>query len=56
MAQLLKRKTGDQRVAGSSLIASGVAALCPRARHFIRCLVQPRKSRPDITEKLLTGT
>ena len=34
--------------------------LCPLARHFIRCLVlvQPRKTenRPDMTEKLLTGT
>ena len=32
--------------------------LCPWARHFILCfvLVQPRKIRPDITEKLLTGT
>ena len=34
-------------------------ALCPRARHFIPCLVpeQPRKTgkRPEMTEKLLTG-
>ena len=29
---------------------------CPLAGHFIRCLVlvQPRKTRPDITEKILT--
>ena len=43
------------RVAGSSL--TGVTALCPSARHINPCLVlvQPRKSGPDITEKLLTG-
>ena len=40
---------------GSSL--TGVAALCPWARHinpsFV--LVQPRKTRPCITERLLMG-
>ena len=33
--------------------------LCPSARHFILVsimLVQPKKTRPDMTEKLLTGT
>ena len=32
--------------------------LCPLARHFIRCLAlgRPRKTRFDMTEKLLTGT
>ena len=41
---------------GSSLI--GVPVLCPWERHINPCLVlvQPRKIRPDITEKLLTGT
>ena len=38
----------------------GVTVLCPRARHFNRCLilVKPRKTRyyPDMTEKLFTGT
>ena len=40
---------------GSSL--TGGTALCPWERHFILCLVlvQPRKTRPDITERLLTG-
>ena len=35
-----------------------VTALCPRARHINHCLVQVqhRKTRPDITERLLTGT
>ena len=43
-------------VAGYSLI--GVTALCPWTRHFIFCLelVQPRKTHPNIPEKLLTGT
>ena len=41
---------------GSSL--TGSAAMCPLARHAILCLVlaQPRKARPDMTEKMLTGT
>ena len=40
---------------GSSLTTGTV--LCPLARHFILCLflVQPRKTCPDMTEKLLTG-
>ena len=43
------------RVAGLSL--TGGTVLCPLARHYILCLVlvQPRKTRLDITEKLLTG-
>ena len=42
--------------AGSSL--TGGTALCPWARDFVLCLilVQPRKTRPNITEKMLTGT
>ena len=47
----------DSRQKGcrSSLIS--ITALCPWARHINPCLVlvQPRKTRPDITEKLLTG-
>ena len=41
--------------AGSSL--TSVTALCPRARHIIPSLVlvQPRKTRPNVTERLLTG-
>ena len=37
---------------------TGGAALCLWARRFILCLalVQHRKTRPDMTEKLLTGT
>ena len=48
--------TKDGGVVGSSLI--GVTLWCPWARHINPCfeLVQPRKTRPDITEKLLTGT
>ena len=48
--------TQDRKAAGSSL--TGVTALCPWERHINTCLVlvQPRKTRPDITERLLTGT
>ena len=47
--------TQDRRAAGSSL--TGVTALCPRARHInpSLVLVQPRKTRPFITERLLIG-
>ena len=43
---------------GLSITSSRVTVFCPWARHFIRCLalVKPRKSSPDMTEKLLTGT
>ena len=36
---------------------SGVTVLCPWVKHinYSLVLVQPRKTRPDITEKLLTG-
>ena len=40
--------TQDRRAAGSSL--TGVTALCPSL-----VLVQPRKTRPFITERLLIG-
>ena len=45
----------DHGVAGS--IHTGVTVLCPFARHNNPCLVlvQPRKTCPDINEKLLTG-
>ena len=48
--------TWDRGVVGSSL--TGVTALCPCARHIYPCLVlvQPRKTRPNIIERLLTGT
>ena len=47
--------TRDRGVAGSSLI--GVTALCPWARHTNPSLVmvQPRKTRPYLTEILLMG-
>ena len=47
--------TRDREAAGSSL--TGLTVLCPSARHIYPCLVlvKPRKTRPDITEKLLTG-
>ena len=43
------------RTAGLSLI--GITALCPWARHInpSLVLVQPRKTRPFITERLLNG-
>ena len=46
----------DWEAIGSSL--TGVTVLCPWARHIYPCLVlvQPRKTRPDISEELLTGT
>ena len=45
--------TQDRGAAGSSL--TGVTALCPWARHFnpSLALVQPRKTPPYITERLL---
>ena len=47
--------TRDRGAAGSSL--TGVTALCPWARHMYPSLVlvQPRKTRPFITERLLMG-
>ena len=45
----------DRRAAGSSL--TDITALCPRARHVNPSLerVQPRKTCPIITERLLMG-
>ena len=47
--------TRDRRSAGLSL--TDVTALCPWARHInpSLVLVQPRKTRPFITERLLMG-
>ena len=47
--------TQDRRAAGSSL--TSVTAWCPLARHINSSLVlvQPRKTHPDVTERLLTG-
>ena len=47
--------TRDREAAGSSL--TGVTALCPWARHIYPSLVlvQPRKTRPCLTERLLMG-
>ena len=47
--------TRDRGAAGSRL--TGVTALCPCARHInpVLVLVQPSKTRPYITEKLLMG-
>ena len=54
--RMIECLTRDRGVAGSSL--NGGTALCPWARHLILCLVliQPRKTRPDMTENVLTGT
>ena len=58
VVQLVERLTWDQTFDSSRLTAGGVTVLCPLARHFIHCLVlvQPRKTCPDMTKKLLTGT
>ena len=47
--------TRDRRATGSSL--TGIIVLCPWARHINPSLVQvqPRKTRPFITERLLMG-
>ena len=47
--------TGDRGAAGSSL--KGITVLCPWARHInpSLVLVQPRKTRPCLTERLLMG-
>ena len=47
--------TRDRGAGGSSL--TGVTALCPWARHInpSLVLVQPRRTRPFITERLLMG-
>ena len=47
--------TRGQGAAGSSL--NGVTALCPCARHInpSLVLVQPRKTCPYVTERLLMG-
>ena len=47
--------TRDRGVADSRLTRG--TAFCPSARHINSCLVpiQPRKSCPSITEKLMTG-
>ena len=47
--------TKDWGFVGSSL--TGITALCPWARNINPCLVlvQPRKTHPHITEKLLIG-
>ena len=43
---------------GRGFAGSSLTALCPRARLFIlySVLVQPRKARPNMTAKMLTGT
>ena len=58
VAQLAEHQTRDHRVDGSSLNSNRLIVLCPCARHIISCLmlVQPRKTCPDMTEKLLTWT
>ena len=56
---VLLKDTAQWHCWGSSLFWSSPTSLrCPWARHINPCLVlaQPRKTRPDITEKLLTGT
>ena len=52
---MVESLTRDRGAAGSSL--TGVPALCPGARHFhpSLVLVQHRKTRPYITERLLMG-
>ena len=47
--------TRDREAAGLSL--TDITALCPLARHInpSLVLVQPRKTRPFITERLMMG-
>ena len=47
--------TRDREASGSSL--TGITSVCPRARHVnpSLVLVQPRKTRPCLTERLLMG-
>ena len=54
--QWLSSRVLDSRLRGCGFEPQGVM-LCPEARYINPCLVlvQPRKTRPDITEKLLTG-
>ena len=48
----------DSRPRGCGFSLTGITVLCPWAWHIDPCLVlvQPRKTSPDITGKLLTGT
>ena len=52
---MVESLTRDQGTAGSSL--TSVTLLCPSARHSNPCLVlvQPRKTHPFITDRLLMG-
>ena len=54
-SSLVECFTRDRGAAGSSL--TGLTALCPLARHINHCLVlvQPRKTGPIKTERLLMG-
>ena len=45
--------TQDKEAAGSSL--TGITALCARHIYPILLLVQPKKTRPCLTERLLMG-
>ena len=57
VAQCLNGRGLDSRPRAASSSLTGVTALCPRARHInpSLVLVQPRKTRPYITERLLMG-
>ena len=50
---LVERLTGGRKVASLSPTAGEITVECPLEKHFISylALVQPRKTRPDMTEK-----
>ena len=52
MAKLVERLTGDRMIAGSSLTA-GESLCCVLELDTLSA--QSSKTRPDLTEKLLTG-
>ena len=56
-AQWLSGRVLDSRLRVAGLSLTGGTAFCPRARHINPCLVliRPKKTHPDIAEKLLTG-
>ena len=55
--QWLSGRVLDLRLKDPSSSLTGVTALCPSARHIYPSLVlvQPRKTQPYITERLLMG-
>ena len=57
MAQLMERFTGDRSAGGSNLTVCGVTVFLSSSKTlYLRLvLIHPRKTHPDMIEKLLTG-